>query len=233
MNRILFAGLSSGSGKTAVTCACLRALQKKGISAASFKCGPDYIDPMFHQRVLGIPGENLDLFFADAKTLQRQIACYEQRCKIAVLEGVMGYYDGLGGVSDRDSTWDVACATNTPVILVVRPKGASLTIAAQVQGMLSFRKRNQLAGILLNDCSEMMARLLAPMLEEQTGLPVVGFLPYVEDASFESRHLGLVTAQEVGALSERWTGWQMLFYNMLIWSKCCGSQRQRTACQRQ
>ena len=203
MNRILFAGLSSGSGKTAVTCACLRALQKKGISAASFKCGPDYIDPMFHQRVLGIPGENLDLFFADAKTLQRQIACYEQRCKIAVLEGVMGYYDGLGGVSDRDSTWDVACATNTPVILVVRPKGASLTIAAQVQGMLSFRKRNQLAGILLNDCSEMMARLLAPMLEEQTGLPVVGFLPYVEDASFESRHLGLVTAQEVGALSEK------------------------------
>ena len=203
MNRILLAGLSSGSGKTAVTCACLRALQKKGISAASFKCGPDYIDPMFHQRVLGIPGENLDLFFADAKTLQRQIACYEQRCKIAVLEGVMGYYDGLGGVSDRDSTWDVACATNTPVILVVRPKGASLTIAAQVQGMLSFRKRNQLAGILLNDCSEMMARLLAPMLEEQTGLPVVGFLPYVEDASFESRHLGLVTAQEVGALSEK------------------------------
>lgn len=177
MNRILFAGLSSGSGKTAVTCACLRALQKKGISAASFKCGPDYIDPMFHQRVLGIPGENLDLFFADAKTLQRQIACYEQRCKIAVLEGVMGYYDGLGGVSDRDSTWDVACATNTPVILVVRPKGASLTIAAQVQGMLSFRKRNQLAGILLNGCSERMARLLAPMLEEQTGLPVVGFCP--------------------------------------------------------
>ena len=203
MNRILFAGLSSGSGKTAVTCACLRALQKKGISAAAFKCGPDYIDPMFHQRVLGIPGENLDLFFADAKTLQRQIACYEQRCKIAVLEGVMGYYDGLGGVSDRDSTWDVACATNTPVILVVRPKGASLTIVAQVQGMLSFRKRNQLAGILLNDCSEMMARLLAPMLEEQTGLPVVGFLPHVEDASFESRHLGLVTAQEVGALSEK------------------------------
>lgn len=203
MNRILFAGLSSGSGKTAVTCACLRALQKKGISAASFKCGPDYIDPMFHQRVLGIPGENLDLFFADAKTLQRQIACYEQRCKIAVLEGVMGYYDGLGGVSDRDSTWDVACATNTPVILVVRPKGASLTIAAQVQGMLSFRKRNQLVGILLNGCSEGMARLLAPMLEEQTGLPVVGFLPYVEDASFESRHLGLVTAQEVGALSEK------------------------------
>ena len=203
MNRILFAGLSSGSGKTAVTCACLRALQKKGISAASFKCGPDYIDPMFHQRVLGIPGENLDLFFADAKTLQRQIACYEQRCKIAVLEGVMGYYDGLGGVSDRDSTWDVACATNTPVILVVRPKGASLTIAAQVQGMLSFRKRNQLAGILLNGCSERMARLLAPMLEEQTGLSVVGFLPYVEDASFESRHLGLVTAQEVGALSEK------------------------------
>ena len=155
MNRLLFAGLSSGSGKTAVTCACLRALQKKEIPAAAFKCGPDYIDPMFHQRVLGIPGENLDLFFADAQTLNDQITCYAQRCKIAVLEGVMGYYDGLGGVSDRDSTWDVACATNTPAILVVRPKGASLTIAAQIQGMLSFRKRNQLAGILLNDCSEM------------------------------------------------------------------------------
>ena len=63
MNRILFAGLSSGSGKTAVTCACLRALQKKGISAASFKCGPDYIDPMFHRTVLGVPSRNLDTFF--------------------------------------------------------------------------------------------------------------------------------------------------------------------------
>lgn len=146
MNRILFAGLSSGSGKTAVTCACLRARRKKEslrlrLSAdqtISIRCSISVCS--------AFPGENLDLFFADAKTLQRQIACYEQRCKIAVLEGVMGYYDGLGGVSDRDSTWDVACATNTPVILVVRPKGASLTIAAQVQGMLSFRKRNQLAG---------------------------------------------------------------------------------------
>ena len=99
----------------------------------------------------------------------------------------MGYYDGLGGVSDRDSTWDVACATNTPVILVVRPKGASLTIAAQVQGMLSFRKETSLQAFCSIGCSERMARLLAPMLEEQTGLPVVGFLPYVEDASFEKQ----------------------------------------------
>ena len=69
MNRILFAGLSSGSGKTAVTCACLRALQKKGISAASFKCGPDYIDPMFHKKVLGTASGNLDTFFLDDESL--------------------------------------------------------------------------------------------------------------------------------------------------------------------
>ena len=93
--RIMLAAGRSGSGKTMITCGLLRALQQMGKQPAAFKCGPDYIDPMFHQRVLGIPGENLDLFFADAKTLQRQIACYEQRCKIAVLEGVMGYYDGL------------------------------------------------------------------------------------------------------------------------------------------
>ena len=155
--RIMIAAAGSGSGKTLLSCALMILFSQEGKSVSAIKCGPDYIDPMFHQRVLGIPGENLDLFFADAKTLQRQIACYEQRCKIAVLEGVMGYYDGLGGVSDRDSTWDVACATNTPVILVVRPKGASLTIAAQVQGMLSFRKRNQLAGILLNGCSERLS----------------------------------------------------------------------------
>ena len=90
MAGVMIAAPGSGSGKTMVTCGLLTLLKRKGYNPAAFKCGPDYIDPMFHREVLGIPSENLDLFFADAKTLQRQIACYEQRCKIAVLEGVMG-----------------------------------------------------------------------------------------------------------------------------------------------
>ena len=88
-------------------------------------------------------------------------------------------------------------------MLVLRPKGTSLTLAAQVKGLLSFRSQNHVIGILLNDCSPMLAKSLSPMLEEQTGLPVLGFLPSMEQASFESRHLGLLTAAEIQDLSSR------------------------------
>lgn len=89
----------------------------------------------------------------------------------------MGYYDGLGGVSAAASAWHTADVLDLPVLLVVRPKGASLTLAAQLQGLKAFRTPHHIAGVLLNDCTEMLYKLLAPMLERETGLPVVGFLP--------------------------------------------------------
>ena len=127
------------------------------------------------------------------------------------------------------------CVCNKhPVILVVRPKGASLTIAAQVQGNAFFPEKKPACR---HFAQWLFGKDGAVACTDAGGTDRAAgcwfFLPYVEDASFESRHLGLVTAQEVGALSEKVDRLADAFYNMLIWSRCCGSQRQRTACQRQ
>lgn len=204
MLEFLVAAPSSGSGKTAVTCALLAALTQRGLSPCAFKCGPDYIDPMFHRSVLGVESHNLDRFLCADETLFR--ALYD-RCraghKAAVTEGVMGYYDGLGGVTDEASAWDVAHTLRLPVLLVLRPKGSSLTLAAQVRGLCAFREDSRVRALFLNDCSSMLFSTLAPMLERETGLPVVGFLPHREEAAFESRHLGLYTAGEISDLRGR------------------------------
>lgn len=204
MLEFLVAAPSSGSGKTAVTCALLASLAQRGLSPCAFKCGPDYIDPMFHRSVLGVESHNLDRFLCGDETLFR--ALYD-RCRAgheaAVTEGVMGYYDGLGGVTDEASAWDVARTLRLPVLLVLRPKGSSLTLAAQVRGLCAFREDSRIRALFLNDCSPMLFAALAPMLERETGLPVVGFLPHREEAAFESRHLGLYTAGEISDLRQR------------------------------
>ena len=203
MIEVLLAAPASGSGKTAVTCALLRALQRRGLQPCAFKCGPDYIDPMFHRAMLGVPSHNLDLFLAQPQTVR---TLYERACRdqgAAVCEGVMGFYDGVGGVTTQASAWQVADTLHLPVLLVVRPKGASLTLAAQIRGLQSFRTPSHLAGILLNACTPMLADSLAPMLERETGLPVVGCLPHLPEAVLESRHLGLYTAAEIENLTVR------------------------------
>ena len=176
MLQLLLAAPSSGSGKTTAACALLSALKARGLEPCAFKCGPDYIDPMFHRAVLGVPSHNLDLFFSTPQTVRRLYTSGAAGHGSAVCEGAMGYYDGLGGVSAAASAWHTADVLDLPVLLVVRPKGASLTLAAQLQGLKAFRTPHHIAGILLNDCTEMLYKLLAPMLEQETGLPVVGFL---------------------------------------------------------
>ena len=199
----MLAAPSSGTGKTAVTCALLAALKRRGLSPSAFKCGPDYIDPMFHRSVLGVDSHNLDLFFCSPDRLRTLFARGCSGHGAAVVEGVMGYYDGLGGTTDRASAWHVAQTLELPVILVLNPKGASLTLAAQIRGLDTFRTPSRIAGILLNRCSGMLAGSLAPMLERETGLPVLGCLPEMPEAEFESRHLGLLTAPEIRDLSAR------------------------------
>ncbi len=196
MNRLLLTAMHSGGGKTAVTCALLAALKRRGLAPRAFKCGPDYIDPLFHREVLGVPSRSLDLFLSGEEEARALLS----GPGLAVLEGVMGYYDGLGGTT-RASTWHTAQATQTPAVLVLRPRGASLTLAAQVKGLLSFRPESGIRGLFLNDCSEGLRAHLTPLLERETGLPVLGFLPHLEAADFPSRHLGLCTAGELA-------GWQ-------------------------
>ena len=199
MKRIMIAAMHSGSGKTVVTCGLLRAFQRRGLTVESFKCGPDYIDPMFHRRVLGLPARNLDLFLQGAEGVKRTLS--RQTAGLALLEGAMGYYDGVNGTHEA-SAWETAAAAEVPALLVLRPKGISLTLAAQVAGMHAFRAPSRLAGAILTDCSPMLFSHLKPVVEEAR-LPVLGYLPPMEEAVFSSRHLGLVTPDEVEDLQTR------------------------------
>ena len=203
MIQFLLAAPRSGSGKTTMTCALLMALKRRGCAPCAFKSGPDYIDPMFHRAVLGVESRNLDLFFSAPDTVRTLYARGAAGHGAAVCEGAMGFYDGLGGVSDRASAWHLADTLGLPVLLVVEPKGQSLTLAAELKGLVNFRTPSHIAGILLNNCTARMHALLAPMLEEETGLPVLGFLPKLPEAVIGSRHLGLYTAAEVENLQQK------------------------------
>ena len=203
MIQFLLAAPRSGSGKTTMTCALLMALKRRGRAPCAFKSGPDYIDPMFHRAVLGVESRNLDLFFSAPETVRTLYAKGAAGHGAAVCEGAMGFYDGLGGVSDRASAWHLADTLGLPVLLVAEPKGQSLTLAAELNGLVNFRTPSHIAGILLNNCTARMHALLAPMLEEETGLPVLGFLPKLPEAVIGSRHLGLYTAAEVENLQQK------------------------------
>ncbi len=203
MIQFLIAAPCSGSGKTTLTCALLAALKRRGKDPCAFKSGPDYIDPMFHRAVLGVESHNLDLFFSAPDTVRALYAQSAAGHGAAVCEGAMGFYDGLGGGSDTASAWHLADTLGLPVLLVVQPKGASLTLAAQINGLNAFRTPSHLAGILLNNCSPQLCQMLAPMLERETGLPVLGHLPPLPQAAVESRHLGLKTAGEIADLQAK------------------------------
>lgn len=203
MIQFLLAAPRSGSGKTTMTCALLMALKRRGCAPCAFKSGPDYIDPMFHRAVLGVESRSLDLFFSAPETVRTLYARGAAGHGAAVCEGAMGFYDGLGGVSDRASAWHLADTLGLPVLLVVEPKGQSLTLAAELNGLVNFRTPSHIAGILLNNCTARMHALLAPMLEKETGLPVLGFLPKLPEAVIGSRHLGLYTAAEVENLQQK------------------------------
>ncbi len=141
--RVLIAAPGSGSGKTLVTCGILRLLQKKGFSPVAFKCGPDYIDPMFHRQVLGIPSRNLDTFFSpDGQTLEiLQKAVRKNKADIAIIEGVMGYFDGTGKTGMEASSFDLAMQTQTPVILLVNAKGMGRSIVSLIKGFCDYEIR--------------------------------------------------------------------------------------------
>ncbi|HWP50471.1 MAG TPA: cobyrinate a,c-diamide synthase [Clostridia bacterium] len=200
--RLLLAAPSSGQGKTTATLALLRAFQMAGKRPVAFKSGPDYIDPMFHRRVLGLPSFNLDLFLSNAPTVCRLLAERGSSDDIALIEGAMGYYDGVG-TTDEASAYALAKATNTPVILLLSAKGAALSLAATVRGFDSLRSPSYLAGVILNRCSQTLYDRVAPAIIKETGLPVLGFLPELPQCTLQSRHLGLVTADEIADLSQK------------------------------
>lgn len=195
--RVMFAATRSDSGKTTVTCGVLAALKKQNIKVQAYKCGPDYIDPMFHRTVLGINTGNLDTFFAGADAIGRILARDTKDAELIVMEGVMGYYDGVGGTTTMASSYELSKVTKTPVVLIVDAKGASVTLAAIIRGIMEYRKDSRIVGVILNRVSPMFYSRIKHVIETECGIPVLGYLP--EDASFAvpSRHLGLLQPDEM------------------------------------
>ena len=197
--RILVAAPGSGSGKTLLTTGLLTLFQNRGIRCRSFKCGPDYIDPMFHKYVLGIDSCNLDSFFLPQEELRALFQKRAADAELSILEGVMGYYDGIGGNSTAASTYEVAKITDTPVILVLDGKGSSLSLAAQMKGFLDYRKDSHICGVILNKTNKMVGERLRPEIEK-LGVRYLGAVPVCETMDIKSRHLGLTMPQEQSEL---------------------------------
>lgn len=195
--RILLAAPKSGSGKTLFTCGLLALCKKKQIKAAAMKCGPDYIDPMFHRKVLKVPSGNLDSYFTDEDTLRGILTDKMEQSDLTVIEGVMGFYDGLSGISEKASTYDVARLTKTPVLLVVDGKGASVSLAALIRGIRDYREDSHIAGVLLNRVSPAYYERIKAVIEKECELPVLGYLPELPVLSVPSRHLGLLQPEEL------------------------------------
>ncbi len=203
--RVVLADTHSGCGKTTVSCAILQALTDRALRLGAFKCGPDYIDPMFHSRIIGAKSANLDSFFFDGNTLRYLLAKNAADRDVSVLEGVMGYYDGLGLTSGRASTWEVAELTESPAVLVAEARGAALSVLATVQGFLTFLPESRIRGVILNRCTAPVYEALAAEIERRFEGRVrpLGYLPPMPECSLESRHLGLVTAAEVEDLQQK------------------------------
>lgn len=231
MAGVMIAAPGSGSGKTMVTCGLLTLLKRKGYNPAAFKCGPDYIDGLFHRRVLGVENGNLDSFF-ETGTHMRQKLSRSMEHHFVVAEGVMGYFDGLGGVSVQGSSFEIGSILELPAILVVDGRGASLSLMALIQGFLEYDmmaetdsekkahkahggicgnsgcrgnsdKENNIKGIFFNRMSPMIYNRLKPMVEERFQIPVIGYLPELKFLQVGSRHLGLVLPDEVDGIREQ------------------------------
>ena len=200
--RIMICAPGSGSGKTLITCALLRILDRQGLNPASFKCGPDYIDPMFHRNVLGIPSRNLDLFLMGNMGMKKVLCRGSEGRDFGVMEGVMGFFDGQKADSFDGSSYDICANTGTPAILVVNCKGMSLSVVPLIKGFADYDMDGAIQGVILNNVSPMIAASLQAKIEEETDIPVIGWLPKMPEISLESRHLGLVMPEEIPELCD-------------------------------
>ena len=195
--RLVLAAPHSGSGKTMITMGLLAAFQKRGVNLASYKCGPDYIDPMFHSRVLGIPTRNLDTYFTDADTTRMLfVQGQTEETELSLIEGVMGYYDGAGLATEIGSTYELANVLEAPVVLIIDAAGMSLSAVAVLKGFLEYRELNRIKGVLFNRMSKQVYEEIRPEVE-LLGVCPLGYVPRLSDMELPSRHLGLVTPGEL------------------------------------
>lgn len=202
LKRIMIAAPKSGSGKTTITCALLQTLKNRGETVVSYKCGPDYIDGMFHRKMIGIPARNLDTFFTEERQTINLLAGSAPKSGFAVMEGVMGLFDGLGGIREEGSSYHLAKTTKTPIVLVVDAKGMGRSVIALLAGYLAYDEARLIRGVILNRASRGMYEVLKPLIEEELKLDVLGYLLPQPELHMESRHLGLVLPDELAHIRE-------------------------------
>ena len=199
MRKIMISGANSGVGKTTITAALLSLLP----NAQPFKCGPDYIDPMFHEFVAGTSSYNLDAYMLNEETMRFLFNKHSDIDGISVMEGMMGLYDGLGHGKDNFSAAHISRILKAPVILIVDGKKISTSIAAQVKGYKLFDPRVDIRGVIINRVSETTYLHLKEAVEMHTNISCLGYLPEDKDITINERHLGLMQAQEVTGLKQK------------------------------
>jgi len=207
--RIVIAAEKSGCGKTTFTCGLLQVLLNRGVRPLSFKCGPDYIDPLFHKRVLGVESNNLDAFFQSPDEIRAIVEdSFCENKSVAVVEGVMGIYDGLSPASLKGSCYEISQITQSRILLLADAQGVGRTLISRIKGILSEDVSGLIRGVVLNRISEGYYGKIKPVLEKELSeggynVRVLGFLPNEPQISIDSRHLGLMLPGEVTDLKER------------------------------
>lgn len=200
--RILVAGANSGSGKTTLTLGLLYLLKKQGLEVSPFKVGPDFIDPGHHSSISGLASRNLDGWMLSREYNLRTFIQHAQGKDLAIIEGVMGLFDGLSGISEDGSSAQVAKWLNCPVVLIIDCRSMARSVAALIQGYENFDRQVPLAGVIFNRVgSPRHFTYLKEAVETYCHTEVLGYLPRDESLTIPERHLGLVTAEE-GPLPE-------------------------------
>ena len=195
--RIVIAGAASSVGKTTITAGLIAALRRQGLIVQPFKCGPDYIDPSYHERAANRPCRNLDAWMLDDSQLLHGFSRACRDADIAVIEGVMGLFDGSDWHSERASTAQIAKLLGAPVLLVVDIAGAARSAAAVVLGCQHFDPDLALGGVVVNFAgSAGHAEGCSEAITTVTGLPVLGWLPRRAGLRIPERHLGLLPGGE-------------------------------------
>ncbi|MFD4864995.1 cobyrinate a,c-diamide synthase [Streptomyces sp. NPDC058412] len=194
--RLVIAAPSSGSGKTTVATGLMAAFSERGLAVSPHKAGPDYIDPGYHALATGRPGRNLDAFMCGPELVAPLFAHAAAGCDLAVVEGVMGLYDGAAGRGELASTAQVAKLLRAPVVLVVDASSQSRSVAALVHGFASFDPQVRLGGVILNKVGSDRHEVMLREALEEAGMPVLGVLRRAPQVATPSRHLGLVPVAE-------------------------------------
>ncbi|MFN8490423.1 MAG: cobyrinate a,c-diamide synthase [Caldilineaceae bacterium] len=207
MKRLMLAAPMSGSGKTTIAAGLIAALAARRLRVAPFKVGPDYIDPSYHTLAAGLPAHNLDAWLLPPERISASFARRTQDADVAIIEGMMGLFDGFSGTDDTGSAAHIAHLLGAPVILILDASAMARSAAAIVRGFRDFDPQVRIAGVILNRVGGAgHAQMVQTAIESATGVPVVGYLTQDAALHLPERHLGLIPTAEPG----RWQAWSEL-----------------------